>query len=141
VGIVLANIAEASEALGKLDDATSAYEQSLAIREEQAGPEDPIVIVPLVGLANLATKRGDPAAAIPLAQRALTVATESSAPELVRARAEEALAHARWETKGRSEAAELATRASRAFERAGASAVADRERLAGWFLDEHDGKR
>jgi tetratricopeptide (TPR) repeat protein len=141
VGIVLANIAEASEALGKLDEATSAYEQSLAIREEQVGPEDPIVIVPLVGLANLATKRGDPPAAIPLARRALTVATESSAPELVRARAEEALAHARWETQGRSEAAALATRASRAFERAGAPAAADRERLAGWFPDERDGQR
>ena len=138
VGIVLANIAEVSEALGELDDATSAYEQSLAIREERVGPNDPIVIVPLVGLANIATKRGDPRAAASLARRALAVATQSSAPELVRARAEEALAHALWDTNRRDEAATLAKKAGRAFESAGASAAADRERLAGWFQMERE---
>jgi len=134
VGIVLANIAEVSEALGRLDDATSAYEQSLAIREERVGPNDTMVIVPLIGLANLAMKRGEPEEAIVLARRALTVATESGASELMYARAEEALAHALWGTKGHgAEAAELAARASRVFERSGRSAAGDQERLARWF--------
>jgi tetratricopeptide (TPR) repeat protein len=142
VGIVLANLAEVAEGLGELEDAKEAYEQSLAIREERVGPTDPIVIVPLVGLANLATKRGEPEVAVPLARRALAVAKQGSATELVRARAEEALAHALWETKGhRSEAAELATHANRAFERAGASAAEDRARLAEWFLEAPDGER
>jgi tetratricopeptide (TPR) repeat protein len=142
VGIVLANLAEVAEALGELEDANSAYEESLAIREERVGPKDPIVIVPLVGLANLATQRREPEKAVRLARRALTVATESSAPELVRARAEEALAHALWETgEHAAEAVALATRAGRAFEHAGASAAADRARLAEWFSEERDGRR
>ena len=136
VGIALANLAEVAEALGDFDEAAESYAASLAIREERVGPNDPMVIVPLVGLAHVAIARGTPRDAIPLGQRAVTVATESSAPELVRARAEEALAHALWATKRRGEATALATRAARSFERAGASAAADRERLAAWFADE-----
>lgn len=142
VGIVLANLAEVSDALGELEDATKSYEKSLAIREERVGTEDPLVIVPLVGLANLSTKRREPEDAIPLARRALAVATGSGAPELVRARVEEALAHALWDTgKHGAEAAELVTRADRAFERAGAAGAADRARLAAWFPGRLDGRR
>jgi eukaryotic-like serine/threonine-protein kinase len=136
MGIVLANIAEVAEALGRLDDAQEAYRESLAIREERVGRSDPMVVVPLVGLANIATKRGEPEAAVAFARRALGVATESSAPALVSARAEEALAHALWVSGRRTEAAELATRAGQAFERAGATAAADRARLATWFSGE-----
>ena len=133
LGIVLANLAEVAEAQGRIADAYASYAESLAIREERLGSGHPMVIVPLVGMATAEIQRGKPEAALRLARRAVAVASETNAPELTRARAEEALARALWEAGERSEAVKLATRAARIFEGAGAQAEKDRKRLEQWL--------
>ena len=142
VGIILANIAEVQLARGHQGRAEELYAESLAIREERLGAEHPMVVVPLVGLANIAISRGKVDDAVLLARRAVVVA-EGRSSELTIARAQEALARAlsRNESSRRDEVDELVARASQAFERAGPLGEDDLERLASWWPSDGKGPR
>jgi len=132
VAIVLSNLAECDAALGRSFRAQRRYSESLQLRERAAGPAHPIVITPLVALVHLLIARGDDDEAVPLAKRAVDVATSAGTP-LDLARSREALARALFHRRGRMrESARLAKLAKKTYTDLGPVAKPDLERLEEW---------
>jgi len=66
----LSNLASNYLIAGRIDDAEAAARRALAIREKANGPNHDSVAYPLQHLAAVQVKRGQPAAALPLLERA-----------------------------------------------------------------------
>jgi tetratricopeptide (TPR) repeat protein/predicted Ser/Thr protein kinase len=78
---VLNPLANGAMISGRLDEAQAWAQRALDLTVEVYGPDHPLVVVALNGLATLAERRGDDPAAIPLYERALGVAERAYGPE------------------------------------------------------------
>jgi tetratricopeptide (TPR) repeat protein len=73
----LKNLAAAHYALGELDAADASYAEAQAIWDAAYGPLNPLSAATLLARSALARDRGDPAAAVALAERAHAISTLS----------------------------------------------------------------
>ena len=132
IALVLSNLAECDAALGRSLRAQQRYSESLQLRERAVGPAHPLVITPLVALVHLLVARGDVEAAVPLAERAVDVATSTGSP-LDLARSREALARALFRRAGQErEATRLIRLAEETYTGMGELTKPDLERLERW---------
>jgi len=88
------NIADCQVRQGRLRDAASLYDATLAVLEVETPPDDPRRAYPLVGRAQLALREGQPDRAVPLLRRALTLETALERDPTLAATARWALAQA-----------------------------------------------
>ncbi len=80
-GRLLLETASYLRARARYAEAEPLYLRALCIREQQLGPEHPLVVYPLNGLANLYAERGQYEKAEPLYQRALRIQEQQLGPE------------------------------------------------------------
>jgi len=118
VGLFLSNEGETLTMLGRRDEAHAAFIRALTIEERAFGKDGVNVAYPLAGLADLYLRERQPAAAIPLLERALRIRQARESDFAVVADTAFVLARALWDVGGdRPRAARLATEARDAYAR------------------------
>ena len=118
-GQALAGSARAEQGLGRLDEAEARYRRALAIDEKALGPKHPELVVPLLGLGQVALARGNPAAARAPLERGLPLAEGYAILDVDLCDFRIALAKVEWASGNRTHAVELAQRAHDGYAKAG----------------------
>ncbi|HEY0132606.1 MAG TPA: tetratricopeptide repeat protein, partial [Nannocystis sp.] len=104
---ILNNLGRSLRQLGRHEEARRMHERALALQEAALGPSHANVAASLLGLGELALARGEPALALPLLERALTLHSVED-----HANVQLALAEALWPSEqDRPRARALATAA------------------------------
>jgi serine/threonine-protein kinase len=111
--VALGGIGEAYRRLGRLDEAVTYFQRSIAIVEKALGADDSDLMIPLRGLGLIQLARGAPPRSLPFLERALSLANDNSrwAPVEV-ADTQFAAAQALWQA-GERVRAEAAARSAR----------------------------
>jgi len=77
VAMTLSNLGNVFEGLERFDEALAAQQRALEIREAKLGPEHPDLIWTLAGLSGVHQASGNPRLAVPLLERALSIAEKN----------------------------------------------------------------
>jgi serine/threonine protein kinase/tetratricopeptide (TPR) repeat protein len=126
-------IGESNRRLGRLDEAATSFQRSLAVGEKALGPTHPRVAEPLLGLGRVALARHNPAAAKAPLERALAIREAQPGDGIQLADVRFALAQALW-LGDRSRSRELAKQARDVYAKAaGASAHRSLEEANAWL--------
>jgi tetratricopeptide (TPR) repeat protein len=127
------NLGDALRKLGRYAEAREHLAAALAMTEKNRGPDDVFVAAILVSLGQVALGRGEPAAAIPLFERAEAIGARQPRPaDLADARFN--LARALWEAgRDRARSLALARRARAGLAAAGEAKRAELAAVDAWL--------
>ncbi|HEX8952887.1 MAG TPA: tetratricopeptide repeat protein, partial [Polyangia bacterium] len=136
-GQALAGSARAMQGLGRLEEADALYHRTLALDEKVLGPKHPELVVPLLGLGQVALLRGNPAAARAPLERGLVLTEGFAILDVEACDYQLALAKVEWASGNRARALELAQRAHAGYVKAGTRGKEGLAEANAWLAAHH----